>query len=157
MNFYRITSCDHVNDLSGKGAFKYGGRWNSKGTRILYTAENMALSMLEALAHITMVNQKRDYCRIVLDMVAEKPYSTWMDELMTDQLPADWRNSPGPDLLKSFGDAFIAEGKMLALKVPSVLAPDSYNYLLNPHHEMFSLIKIVKSEQVKFDQRMIRK
>lgn len=155
MIFYRITSCDRVNDLSGEGAYLYGGRWNSKGTRILYTAENMALSMLEALAHITMVNQQRSYCRIVMELITEEPYSKYMEEINTDQLPSDWRNSPEPDALKTIGDAFIAEGKMFALKVPSVLAPDSYNYLLNPNHEMFGMMKIIQSDEVKFDQRLI--
>jgi RES domain-containing protein len=155
MIFYRITSCDRANDLSGEGAYLYGGRWNSKGTRILYTAESMALSMLEALAHITMVNQKQSYCRLVIEMNTVEPYSMWMEEISTDQLPSDWRNSPEPDALKKIGDAFIAEGKMLALKVPSVLAPDSYNYLLNPNHELFGMLKIIQSEEIKFDQRLI--
>ncbi len=155
MIFYRITSCDRLNDLSGEGAYLYGGRWNSKGTRILYTAENMALSMLEALAHITMVNQQRSYCRIVIAINTDEPYSKWIEEINTDKLPSDWRNSYGHDALKEIGDVFIAEGKMLALKVPSVLAPDSYNYLLNPNHELFGMMKIIQSEEVKFDQRLI--
>lgn len=207
MKFYRITTCDYVNDLSGEGAYMHGGRWNSKGTRILYTAESMALSMLEALAHITMVHQKRAYCRVVLEggnglvpevsavretrttatsgtgeirtrntaigdlleagMVRHPPGSReegsadekyeWYKEITEHQLPTDWRNNPGPDVLKKFGDDFITEGKLFALKVPSVLTPDSFNYLLNPGHEFFKHLNVGSVEEVSFDYRLVSK
>ncbi|HMP94283.1 MAG TPA: RES family NAD+ phosphorylase, partial [Phnomibacter sp.] len=47
MVVYRIAACSYINDLSGEGAYLHGGRWNSPGTRLLYTAENPALAMLE--------------------------------------------------------------------------------------------------------------
>lgn len=37
----------------GEGARRAGGRWNSKGTRILYMSENRSLSVLEVLVHLT--------------------------------------------------------------------------------------------------------
>lgn len=170
MKFYRITTCDHVNDLSGEGAYLYGGRWNSKGTRMLYTAESMALAMLEALAHVTMVNQQRGYCRVVLEapgLVGHQPGNlvetelqpapeNWFKQIDADDLPADFRSNPGPDALHEIGDEFIAEGKYLALKVPSVVVPDSFNYLLNPGHSLFANIIRVSSSPVVFDQRIIR-
>lgn len=97
MKFYRITTCDHIHDLSGEGAYLHGGRWNSKGTHILYTAESMALSMMEALAHITMVNQKRAYCRVVLDMdfdmvreTGTTGMETWFKEVFEKDRSAHW-------------------------------------------------------------------
>lgn len=181
MKFYRITTCDHVNDLSGEGAFLHGGRWNSKGTRMLYTAESMALSMLEALAHVTMVNQKRGYCRVVIGLVGHQPGNVvretrtttgettglgdevhqpmpenWCKKVDTNELPEDFRSNPGPDALRAIGDQFIEEGKFLALKVPSVVVPDSFNYLLNPMHFLFKSIKIIESSPIVFDQRIIK-
>lgn len=141
----------------------HGGRWNSKGTHILYTAESMALSMMEALAHITMVNQKRAYCRVVLDMdfdmvreTGTTGMETWFKEVFEKDLPSDFRNNPGPDALRAMGDTFIEEGKYLALKVPSVVVTHSFNYLLNPRHPMFENLKTVESGTVVFDQRIIR-
>lgn len=162
MFFYRITSCEFKNDLSGKGAYLFGGRWNSKGTSLLYTAEHPALAMLEALAHITMVNQKRAYCKMAIGHLNPVVFNEllkggkWCQEVSTDQLPLEWRSSPGPDGLKQIGDAFVREGTYLALKVPSVLEPDSSNYLINPEHAAFTGFKVLHSEPVSFDQRLIR-
>jgi hypothetical protein len=38
-------------DLDGKGAALSGGRWNSKGTHIVYTSSGGALSVLEYRVH----------------------------------------------------------------------------------------------------------
>jgi RES domain-containing protein len=161
MNFYRITSCEFKNDLSGTGAYKHGGRWNNKGTNLLYTAEYPALAMLEALAHITMVKQKRDYCKMVIahpnPVIFNELFKdgNWYQEIAVDQLPADWRSSPGPDSLREIGDAFVSAGAFLALKVPSVLEPDSFNFLFNPAHPAFADFKVIHAELVFFDQRLI--
>jgi RES domain-containing protein len=163
MKFYRITSCEFKNDLSGKGAYLYGGRWNNKAAYLLYTAEYPALAMLEALAHITMLNQKRDYCKMVivhpnLEVINHLfRDGKWYKEIHADQLPADWRSSPGPDGLKEIGNAFVREGKFLALKVPSVLEPESFNYLFNPEHAAYADFKVILSEMVSFDQRLLVK
>ena len=160
MRLYRIAACEHISDLSGTGSFLHGGRWTSKGVHLLYTAESSALSMLEALAHITMANAKREYCRVVMEFSQGGQYvfEHLVKEIKPNQLPSDWRSSPGPDELKKIGDAFAREGKFFSLKVPSVLEPDSFNYLLNPGHPMYKKLQIIKIGQVKFDQRlMIRK
>ncbi len=163
MKFYRITSCEFKNDLSGKGAYLYGGRWNNKGIYLLYTAEYPALAMLEALAHITMVKQQRDYCKMIIAHPDPEVINhffrdgRWYQEIDVDQLPMDWRSSPGPDSLKEIGDAFVREGKFLALKVPSVLEPDSFNFLFNTEHAAFADFKVTHAEWVSFDQRLLAK
>lgn len=190
MRLYRISTCDHIEDLTGTGSFLHGGRWNNKGTRLLYTAESRALSMLEALAHITMLNLKRGYCRVVLEWVSEDrgrlvgqgpggvgttpvgegletqennsrekafSFADLIKEVEVGQLPADWRSNPGPDFLREIGDEFVKDGKYLALKIPSVLDTESYNYLLNPLHPAFSNILRISTETVSFDYRLIKK
>jgi RES domain-containing protein len=37
----------------GEGARRVGGRWNSKGIRVLYTSENRSLAVLEILVHLS--------------------------------------------------------------------------------------------------------
>jgi RES domain-containing protein len=43
---YAATSFD------GESAFRFGGRWNTRGTRIIYTAGSLALAVLEMLVHL---------------------------------------------------------------------------------------------------------
>jgi RES domain-containing protein len=49
--FRIVKSLNRAKDLSGMGAFKNGGRWNSKGTYMLYTSINSSLAYLETLVH----------------------------------------------------------------------------------------------------------
>jgi RES domain-containing protein len=37
----------------GEGACRVGGRWNSKGVRVLYMSENRSLAVLEVLVHLS--------------------------------------------------------------------------------------------------------
>lgn len=151
MILYRISNCKFISDLSGTGAALYGGRWNSEGVYILYTAGSPSLAMLESLVHFggRIVG---DYCQIAIE-VPDK----FIMELKEDDLPANWRESPPPDTLRSFGNKFISEGKFLMLKVPSVLVPDESNYLLNPLHPEFKKVKVLVKSKVRFDERLLRK
>ena len=38
---------------SAEGARRLGGRWNSKGTPVLYMSENRSLAVLEVLVHLS--------------------------------------------------------------------------------------------------------
>lgn len=55
MKVYRISKQKFANDLTGLGASIVGGRWNSKGKSILYTASSRALAMLETLVRISNI------------------------------------------------------------------------------------------------------
>ena len=148
---YRITACNYINDLSGQGSFLYGGRWNSAGTRLLYTAENPSLAMLEALAHVTMLKQSRPYCLATIEIPDDIEV---LDEL---QLLPDWNAPMAPDWMKNYGNEFVTKGSHLALRVPSVLLPGQYNYLINPMHRHSKQLRLVGHRQISFDQRLVNR
>ncbi len=148
MIVYRITDCRYVTDLSGRGAALYGGRWNSKDTYMVYTAQNHALALLEAVVHIGKVPAK-GFCMAAIDIPDES-----ISTLMPDKLPADWQTNPPPDHLKAIGDRFIVSNKYLALRMPSALMMEEYNYLLNPGHPAFNKVKIISQRPIKVDERL---
>jgi len=151
MDVFRISNCKFIDDLSGTGAAMYGGRWNSIGVHVVYVAGSGSLAMLESLVHFggRIVG---DYCQLALELPDDL-----IQELKEESLPANWRESPAPDQLKAFGDQFISEGKYLALRVPSVLVPKEYNFLLNPKHPDFKRIRTLVKSKIRFDDRLLKK
>lgn len=53
MKVYRIAKKDFVGDLTGEGARLFGGRWNKKGMRVLYTSKSRSLATVEYLVHVS--------------------------------------------------------------------------------------------------------
>jgi len=64
---------------------------------------------------------------------------------------------PHPNSTQLVGDKFIKAGKFLVLRVPSVVVPGDFNYLINPWHKEFSTIKIVTAEPFSFDERLFKR
>ena len=152
MIVYRLSKGKYYNDLSGKGAEIYGGRWNSKGVALLYTSESRALAFAEVAVHIPAGILPKDYYLISIAF----PDTAEIQEVSTDSLPSDWRSNPHSDSTQKIGDAFVREGKYLALKVPSAVVPGDYNFLVNPSHKLFSEVKITGTELFEFDSRLFK-
>lgn len=140
MNLYRLTKIAYAGDLSGQGAMKFGGRWNSSGNPMVYTSETRALSMLELLVHLGRNEVPPDMAFTVLDI----PDRLLNECLKPDVLPADWNQYPFHLASRRLGDAFLHLRKYLILQVPSVLVPEEYNFLINPLHPAVTEIRIAQ-------------
>jgi len=151
MEVYRISKCEFIDDLSGTGAALYGGRWNSKGSYILYTAATPSLALLESVVHISNIPVAA-YCMITLEI----PENNIL-EIERDDLPSNWQNHPPPSVLKKIGDQFLRENKRLSLKLPSAIMPEDFNYLLNPSHPDFKKVKVINRRTVPIDDRLKKK
>ncbi len=149
MIVYRISSCKFITDLSGKGAALYGGRWNNKDTYIVYTAQSAALALLETVVHFGRLPDM-GFCMISIELPV-----TPIETYPVSSLPADWYSNPAPDHLKQIGDRFVASGKNLALRVPSVIMPEESNLLLNPRHSDFEKVKILTNRPLNIDERLL--
>lgn len=127
--------------LDGFGAALTGGRWNSPSRRLVYTASSSALAVLEYLVHLEELPQD-----LILSFV-DIPDSLEIEEV--EWVPAD------PHASQQMGDEWLASLSSPVLRVPSVIAPDSFNYLLNPSHSRFGEISVSKTSLFAFDGRLL--
>ena len=153
MIVYRLSKSAFSKDLSGKGAEKCGGRWNSKGVAILYTSDSRALCTTEIAVHTPLGNIPTDYEIIGIEIHDE----TKIKELTINNLPYDWMRFPHSASTQEIGDNFIKGGIFLVLKVPSVIVQGEYNYLINPNHKDIKRIKIKSTDTFSFDERLFIK
>lgn len=150
MLLYRISKRNYANDLSGTGARLYGGRWNSVGRSVVYTASSRALGVLEALVHLPTAIIPDHYCIITI----EAPEDIFEPDVSI--FPPDWNTYPEPDILKRTGDFFIKQNEHLLMKVPSAIVPQEYNYLINPAHAEAYQVRILDVEDFTFDARLLK-
>lgn len=150
MNAFRLARAPYAHSLSGRGAALKGGRWNSPGVEMLYTAENRSLAMAEVAVHFTLATLPADYMMVSLDI----PDGLSIQELPASNLPASWNAFPHLLTTQAIGDKFIQENKFLLFRVPSAVVQGDFNLLLNPAHKDFHSIRILRVEPFPFDQRI---
>jgi RES domain-containing protein len=153
MIVFRLCKAAYRLDLSGKGAERSGGRWNSKGTPMVYTGETRALCTTEIAVHTPLGILPRDYYLISIEI----PNQVKIYDLPIKKLSADWNSFPHGDSTQRIGDEFIKEGKFLIMKVPSAVVQGEFNYLINPYHSDVKKLNIAKSELFRFDERLFKK
>jgi len=135
--------------FDGEGARRFGGRWNSKGTAMVYTAGSQALAVLELLVHLEDSDLLKHY-RLIPVTFDE----AMVKALGPGSLPGNWKRRPTPASVRALGDAWIAAGESVVLRVPSVVVPGESNYLLNPLHPGFAKLVIGKPQPYRFDPRL---
>lgn len=150
MIVFRLSSSKYAKDLSGKGAEKSGGRWNSKGIALVYTGQSRALCTAEIAVHTPLGNIPLGYEIISIEI----PDSIHIKELSEKEIPKDWKSMPHSHSTQLIGDKFVNHAKFLVIKVPSVVVQGEFNYLINPHHTNFKLIRITSIEPFTFDERL---
>ena len=132
--------------FSGEGARLFGGRWNSPGTRMVYTSESSALVMLEMLVHLDAPGLLHHYGLISVEIDAALVVS-----LERAVLPENWKQDAAPFEVRAIGDLWAKGGSSVALAVPSALVPGESNFLLNPAHPGFSKLRIGGPRALEFD------
>ncbi len=146
MELFRITRSEFKDDLTGEGAFKYGGRWNSPGSRMVYTSSRRSLAMLEILVHWHRPIPPPDYVVVVLFIP-----DALVGKNLLYTIP-DWRQEQ--QWSRQEGDSWLRDRTSLLLRVPSVVVPAESNFLLNPLHPDANSVKVVDVEPFSFDKRL---
>ncbi len=132
----------------GVGASLYGGRWNQKGTPVIYTAESRALCALEVLANSSELAD--DYVATPIEI----PDEIVITLIPVSDLPAGWDANVPIDATRDLGTNWAKGLTTTALSVPSSVIPREHNYILNPAHQDFSRIRFSNPEPFYFDDRL---
>lgn len=132
------------------GASIYGGRWNRKGTSVIYTAASRALCALEVLANADELAD--DYISISIEI----PDSLSITSMSVADLPTGWDSNPSLDATRDIGTAWANGLSTAVLSVPSSVIPRERNYILNPAHPDLARIKFCDPEPFYFDDRLGR-
>lgn len=151
MRCYRITTARYAQKLSGEGARLYGGRWNSEGRSLIYTAQTSSLAMLEILVHINATLVGSDFYL----MVIEVPDTLVRRPLSLSDLPLHWDKNPHEYGTQKLGDDFIARSEKAVMTVPSAINTLEHNYLINDRHPDFNKVKLVETIPIDFDRRLL--
>jgi RES domain-containing protein len=148
---WRLVNKRYTEDVfSGEGAVLAGGRWNSPGVRIIYTAETLSLAILEILAGGASMLLLGAYVKVaaVFDDSA-------VEEI--GRLPREWDAYPPGPATQSIGDAWVKKGKGLVLRVPSTVVPGEFNFLINPAHpDFFARVDRGAPHPFTFDPRLLQ-
>ncbi len=126
------------NPIDGKGAFLYGGRWNSKGVPAVYTAQSLALARAELARHINLNTLPDNFYVYEIEISANQVENI-------QELPADWEVDPPTIRTQQLGDLYLKDANKLAFKVPSVCDAEQYNFIINPVANEIDCVKILRS------------
>ena len=150
MRAYRIVKRRHAADaFTGEGARLYGGRWNRPGTPMVYTAHTRALAALESLAHYGGAERRIAFVTFEMEIP-----DRLVRQLDTAALPPGWRaQEPSPGT-QEIGSHWQREGRSVALAVPSIIIPEEWCVLLNPHHPDTAHVMISYPVDFRFDERL---
>jgi RES domain-containing protein len=138
------------------GAFRNGGRWNNKGTYMLYTSMNSSLAYLENLVHFDESDLPPNLYIAAIEINSDSSIDDLIYELKDSEYPVSWQLHENLEN-KTFGDGWMLAKKFLAIKVRSAVNPTEFNFLLNPlfpgYHDM---IKELSIEPLDVDARLIK-
>ena len=138
-------------DLSGVGGLLHGGRWHHRGRPVVYLAESPAGALVEALVHTQASHADELPTNYQLLEVAVP------DGLLPEQVQlsdgVNWREELA--FTRGCGDAWLASGRKLLLRVPSAVVARSFNCLFNPLHPEAGHCQVLSVARVPFDGRLM--
>lgn len=133
MVLFRVTRQSNVYDF-GYGGEHYPGRWHEKGFRVIYASQTRALAVFELIARLQDFESLRKF--FVISSI-EIPDDIFIDEIVPESLGYNWKMRKNIWQTRQIGSTFLKKREFLVLKVPSVLIPDEYNFIVNPEHPDF--------------------
>ncbi|MEM1169419.1 MAG: RES family NAD+ phosphorylase [Cyanobacteria bacterium P01_H01_bin.35] len=152
LTIWRISHKKYIDiALTGESYNRSRGRWNSKGTALIYTSATLSLATLETLVCMEIEN----FGNIFVSISVRIPDNFPIKQVDESLLPHNWRDTPSPEALASIGDKWLTSKTTAVLRVPSAIIPQEYNYLINPLHPDFEKISIASPQPFILDRNII--
>jgi RES domain-containing protein len=89
--------------------------------------------------------------------VLRKRVPNGIEILPQEALPEGWDAIPERPVTQAIGKEWFEGQRSLVLAVPSVIAPEELNYLINPKHPRFAEIKVARPRSVAWDRLLVKK
>lgn len=152
---WRVAAPDYATSvkemLSGQGAFLFGGRWNSKGTRVVYLGTSLAQASMELLVHLGRNDVLKKYKKLSVTFD-----ESLMQHIELSDLPSNWAAPSMASSVQQVGDEWVAGASSLILQVPSAAVVGEYNYLYNPEHPDADKASYGSIAAYSFDPRLLK-
>lgn len=149
MEVFRISSEKYAKGLTASGA---ANRWIYDHQFVLYTGSSRSLATLELVVHRSSIQTGLKYKIMVISIADDDKLYT---QLKMDDLPEDWRQATAYATLQKAGSQWYQSDASLVLKVPSVIIPLEFNYIINTSHPDFKdNVQLVRLEDYFWDQRL---
>lgn len=120
-------------------------RWNTDRTMVAYASDSLALAAWEILTYWSYYDSLEGYRVFTFELKAAE------SEVSTDPAKLDIGDRK---VTQRYGDTWALQQRSLALRVPSLRLPFSFNFLINPNHPAFSNSRIEALGPLVLDERI---
>jgi len=147
---WRLYRAKHGPGLDGIGGTFAGGRWHTRGERVVYFGASAAIVVFERLAHTDP-----DLLPADLRLACFKFPGTIsrINAVEISALPENWIHDE--DTTRGMGGRWWRECSSPLLIVPSAILPEESNYVLNPQHPDAKWLRLIRERPFAFDPRLI--
>ena len=135
--------------MSGEGARRHGGRWNSPGRAAVYLGDSLALAAMELLVRLKAEDVLTVYRKMPV-FIPERLIAH-IDE---KELPPGWTNPTTHAVTRTIGDRWIDSGQSAVLQVPSATVRGDSNFIVNPEHGDIDDIETGPVSDFRYDARL---
>lgn len=150
MDLYRICTNKHAGKLTASGC---ENRWNLSNQWVIYASQSRSLATLEMVVRRNNIVPSSIYQMMIINLTDD---ATAVREVLLEDLPANWRMMDAIPALQNVGASWYESMDSLVLKVPSVVIPQEFNYVLNTAHPAFKEeVKLIGTEAYYWDRRLL--
>jgi RES domain-containing protein len=136
-------------DLSGTGGLKAAARWQHAGHAVVYMTETPASALLEVCVHTSANDVPPEFT--LLKIAGPDMETLFIND---GDLPKNWQAQL--EVTRDLGTAWLEKNESVLLRVPSVIVPETVNFLLNPSHKLAAKFRITDVFPYPFDLRLKR-